>query len=73
MKDRVLRFHSIMEQYRRGDFGDEHLTLYDILLRAGEPDLIKEMTPDELVRAGLPSMTLSALYEKRIFKIKEEI
>ena len=65
MQDRVQKFQHIMERFRRGDFGNEPLTLYEILSRADEPNLINEMTPDELKASGLPSKILvAALYSK---------
>jgi hypothetical protein len=37
-----------MEMYRRGDFGEEHLTLNDILIKAKAPDLVEKMTITEI-------------------------
>lgn len=65
MQDKVLKFKHIMERFRRGDFGNEPLTLHEILSRADEPNLINEMTPDELKASGLPSKILvAALHNK---------
>ncbi len=44
----VERYNAIMAQYRNGEFGDEPLTLYEILLFANEEDLINQMSLYEL-------------------------
>ena len=42
------KYHDILRRYRAGEFGEEYLSLHDILSRAGEPFLLQEMTADEL-------------------------
>ena len=37
-----------MEMYHRGKFGDTHLTMYEILDKAGEPDLFDKMSLGDL-------------------------
>ena len=37
-----------MEMYHRGEFGDTHLTMYEILDKAGEPDLFDKMSLSDL-------------------------
>lgn len=42
------KYHDAMRRYRSGEFGREHLTLTEILRRANEPFLLREMTADEV-------------------------
>lgn len=37
-----------MWRYRAGEFGSEPLSMHDILQRAGEPDLFKNMSADKV-------------------------
>ena len=45
---RVEIYRYVMDQYRSGSFGEEHLSLGQILNRAGVPNLLNEMTGEEL-------------------------
>lgn len=46
--DNLTKFRTIMEKYRSGEYGSEHLTLYEILAAAGEPNLLRQMSLEEL-------------------------
>lgn len=46
--DNVQKYLDIMEEYRSGKFGEEHLTLHEILTRAGEPNLLDQISLEEL-------------------------
>ena len=45
----VKRYYEIMNEFRKGKYGNEHLTLAEILMRAGEPDLLHKMSSEELI------------------------
>lgn len=44
----LQKYNDIMERYRNGEFGDEHLSIYEILQRAGEPELLKNLNSSEI-------------------------
>lgn len=48
MTEYLQKYNEIMETYHRGEFGDTHLTMRDILYRAEEPDLFDKMSLDDL-------------------------
>ena len=48
MTELIKQYYHIMDLYRKGEFGSEHITLYEILTKAGEPDLLDRMSLDEL-------------------------
>ena len=48
MSEYLQKYNDIMEMYRRGKFGDTHLTMHEILHRAEEPDLFDKMSLDDL-------------------------
>lgn len=41
-------YYKIITRYRNGEFGDEHLSLAEILDAAGEKDLLKRMSISEI-------------------------
>lgn len=41
-------YNKIMEQYRNGEFGEDNLSVYDILSKAGKPNLLEKMSIEEL-------------------------
>lgn len=65
MTEKIAKFKEIMARYRNGEFGENHLTLKEILDLAGEPNLIKSMTQAE--RAQLASMTKDNKLKKFFF------
>lgn len=42
------KFCEIMKKYHSGEFGTEHLSMEEILQRAGESNLFEEMTIEEI-------------------------
>lgn len=48
MSKAIEKYKDIMNRYRSGEFGENHLSLYQILEAAGVPGLLNEMTFDEL-------------------------
>ena len=48
MTDKVIKWNRIMDDYYEGVYGEDHLTFAQILEKAGEPNLIKEMNFEEL-------------------------
>ena len=61
----ILKYNDIMARYRNGEFGNNHLTLREILNMAGEPDLLNNMTIDELEYLALQSSgMLKSLFSK---------
>lgn len=47
--ERVRRYLEIMDDYHSGKLGHANLTLREILVKSGEPDLINSMNKDELM------------------------
>ena len=48
MTELIKKYYSIMARYRKGEFGNNHLTVYDILEKAGELDLFDKMSQSEI-------------------------
>ena len=48
MSDALICYQNIMKKYREGAYGEEHLTLSEILKRAGKPDLFDEMSIEDV-------------------------
>ncbi len=48
IKDSLTKYKEIIKKYQNGEYGCEHLSLYEILLRAGEPNLLSQMSLEEL-------------------------
>lgn len=46
--DKILIYKEIMERYRNGEFGNDNLSMHDILERAGYPKLLEEMNLEEI-------------------------
>ena len=46
--DKILIYKEIMERYRNGEFGNDNLSMHDILERAGYPMLLEEMNLEEI-------------------------
>lgn len=44
----VDELNAILARYRFGEFGEELLSLHDILVKAGKPDLINQMSRKEV-------------------------
>lgn len=48
MTEYLQKYNDIMKKYRCGEFGDTHLTMHEILHKAGEPDLFDKMSLSDL-------------------------
>lgn len=48
MKKYLKKYYEIMEDFHAGRFGDDHLTLHDIFEKAGEPELLVNMSLSEI-------------------------
>ena len=48
MEKYLKKYYEIMQDYRTGKFGEDYLTLRDILEKAGEPELLVKMSPSEI-------------------------
>lgn len=48
MKKFLKRYNAIINRYRSGEFGNTQLTLYDILSKAGESDILNKMSLSEI-------------------------
>ena len=42
------KYQDILNRYRNGEFGNDHLTMYEILERAGESELFAKMDLSEI-------------------------
>ena len=48
MSELLKKYYHIMDMYKKGEFGTDHLSLAEILEKAGEPDLIDRMNQSEI-------------------------
>ena len=76
MTEYLQKYNDIMEKYRRGEFGDTHLTMHDILYRAEEPDLFDKMSLDDLQylienTSGIHKQMFSYLKSKKEQEVQE--
>lgn len=66
----VEKYKRIMEKYRRGEYGNTHLSLYEILNIASEPNLLQNMTIDELEEVEKESFGMQRMMFEEIKKKK---
>ena len=76
MTEYLQKYNDIMKKYRRGEFGDTHLTMRDILYRAEEPDLFDKMSLDDLQylienTSGIHKQMFSYLKSKKEQEVQE--
>ena len=45
----IKKFYEVMRQYREGKYGKEFLNVFEMLNKAGEPNLLNNMSIDELI------------------------
>ena len=64
----ILKYNEIMKRYRNGEFGDNHLTLREILNASGETDLLNNMTAEELEYLALQSSGMLRLFFTKLQK-----
>ena len=48
LTDNLKQYYNILKSYRNGAFGEEHLSLYEILVLAEEKDLLNKLTKEEI-------------------------
>ncbi len=44
----LKKFNDILSRYRSGEFGDNHLTLREILIKANEEEIFDEMSSTDI-------------------------
>lgn len=76
MRKFLVKYIDIMKEYRAGKFGNDHLTLHEILDKAGEPDLISKMSVSEIQclidsSFGMSKHVFSLIKVKKISLIKK--
>ena len=67
----VERYYEIMKEFREGKYGQEHLVLYEILTRAGEPDLLRKMSSKELRYIGERTFGIEKMLFNKLAASKE--
>lgn len=75
MKKYLIRYYKIMEDYRAGRYGDNHLTLHDIFEKAGEPELLAKMSLSEIqslvdTSSGMLKKMFSTIKDRKIQAIE---
>ena len=76
MTEYLQKYNEIMETYHRGEFGETHLTMHEILHKAGEPDLFDKMSLDDLQylienTSGIHKQMFSYLKSKKEQEVQE--
>lgn len=71
MTELIKKYNDIMDMYRNGKFGENLLTMSDILEKAGEPDLFDRMNSNEIQyllnsSSGMTRLLFNELKKKRI-------
>lgn len=64
--ENILKYKSIMSQYRSGKYGNEPSSMHEILERAGEADLFDSMSEDELQQLA---DTSSCIFSKQMLHL----
>lgn len=64
--ENILKYKSIMSQYRSGKYGNEPLSMHEILERAGEADLFEKMSEEELQQLADSS---TCIFAKQMFHL----
>ncbi len=67
-----------MKKYQNGEFGDEHLTLHDILSVANAPDLLDKMTTEDFQvlidkSTGMTKLMFQTILEARKSRVKTRL
>lgn len=70
MTELIKQYYHIMNLYKNGEFGDKHITMNEILTKAGQPDLLDRMNLDELQylrdnSEGITKLLFSELISKK--------
>ncbi len=69
--ENLKKYYSIIERYHNGDFGDDYLTLKEILRAANEEDLLDKMSIEEIDylinhSSGMMKWMFSNLKQKKV-------
>ena len=72
----LMLYNEIITKYRNGAFGENHLTLHEILSKAGEPDLLEKMTLSEIQQllntsSGMTKQMFSYVKGRKIDKLEK--
>ncbi len=70
LSENVKQYYSILRRYRHGEFGEDYLTLYEILVKANDETLLERLTKEEVDyliehSSGFVRLMFSDLKEKR--------
>lgn len=70
LSENLKKYYSILGKYRNGDFGEAHISLYEILVLANDIDLLNRLTKEELDylithNTGFIKLMFSELKKKR--------
>ena len=76
MKKFLMRYDDAIKKYRSGEFGDVPLTLYDILSKVGEVDILEKMSLSEIRTltdnsSGLLKQMFAASAKRKIHAIEK--
>lgn len=76
--DKILLFENIMERYREGEFGNDYLSMHDILEKAGYPNLMNDMTVEEIQKlidksSGFTKLMFSNIRSKKMSNLESDI
>ncbi len=74
----LKKYYSIMNRYYNGEFGNEHLTMKEILKNAGEENLFKEMNTREIEylinhSSGFIKLMFLDIQKRKLEETKESI
>ena len=76
MEKYLRRYNDIILKYRKGDFGESHFSLYEILSKAGDAKLIDKMCLSELKKLysdsfGISKHMFGLLIERKIKELQK--
>ncbi len=74
----LKKYYSIMNRYYKGEFGDKHLTIKEILVNANEENLFKEMSNSEIEylinnSSGFMKLMFLDIQKRKLEEVKESI
>lgn len=76
MEKFLKKYVNIMVRYRSGELGNEHLSLYDILSKFGEQDLLSKMNLSEIEKlikesSGITKQMFSLAYDRKAKELEK--
>ena len=71
ISENIKKYNDIMKRYYDGEFGSDHLTIQEILIRANEENLLNEMDLNDLKylyrhSTGIIKMMFLELQKKKL-------